>query len=307
MKLYLIAGHGAGDPGACGNGYTEAERVRALCSKIKEFGGDNVVYLDPNRDWYADNGISSLNISSSDCLLECHMDAGVSSARGGHVIIWGEYEPDKYDNNLAEMITGILPGRAQGIVKRTDLANAKRAVQHVPEINYRLCEFGFITNTTDVNIFNTNIELIAKRVLACFGLSSAANSVTKETQTTSTAAKTTTSAANIIDSASAFDKSLAKAYTCTDNLNMRTGAGTNKTIICTLPKGTKATCYGYYTKINNVKWLCVTATFNNKNYTGYCSSDYLKNDVGYVNTVHNLCTICWTKYCANALFRVQKT
>ena len=30
VKLYVIAGHGAGDSGAVGNGYQEAERVRVL-------------------------------------------------------------------------------------------------------------------------------------------------------------------------------------------------------------------------------------------------------------------------------------
>ena len=40
--LYVIAGHGAGDCGAVGNGYTEAERVRVLASRIKALGGNNV-------------------------------------------------------------------------------------------------------------------------------------------------------------------------------------------------------------------------------------------------------------------------
>ena len=34
MKLFLIAGHGEGDPGAEGGGYTEAERVRALAERM---------------------------------------------------------------------------------------------------------------------------------------------------------------------------------------------------------------------------------------------------------------------------------
>ena len=34
MKLYVIAGHGQGDPGACANGYSEAERVRALLDYV---------------------------------------------------------------------------------------------------------------------------------------------------------------------------------------------------------------------------------------------------------------------------------
>lgn len=40
--LFLIAGHGAGDSGAVGYGYTEAERVRALARRIVALGGSNV-------------------------------------------------------------------------------------------------------------------------------------------------------------------------------------------------------------------------------------------------------------------------
>ena len=52
MKLFVICGHGAGDPGACANGYEEAERVRALGKKIKELGGNNVMLGDVNRNFY---------------------------------------------------------------------------------------------------------------------------------------------------------------------------------------------------------------------------------------------------------------
>ena len=41
-KLFVICGHGAGDPGCCAGGYTEAERVRALGQRIKELGGSEV-------------------------------------------------------------------------------------------------------------------------------------------------------------------------------------------------------------------------------------------------------------------------
>lgn len=60
MHLFIIAGHGAGDPGATGNGYTEAERVRALAAHIGALGGSNVTIADTSRNWYADNGISKL-------------------------------------------------------------------------------------------------------------------------------------------------------------------------------------------------------------------------------------------------------
>ena len=166
--LFVIAGHGAGDPGATGNGYQEAERVRVLAKKIKEFGGDNVTLGDVNRNYYADNGISTLNIPKDWCIIELHMDSGVSSARGGHVIIKSGQNADVYDNALANFIGTILPGRSQHIVQRSGLANPNRAASK--GYNYRLVEFGFISNAIDVSIFNKNIDEIAKGVLTCFGI-----------------------------------------------------------------------------------------------------------------------------------------
>lgn len=166
--LFVIAGHGAGDPGAVGNGYQEAERVRVLAKKIKEFGGDNVTLGDVNRNYYADNGISTLNIPKDWCIIELHMDSGVSSARGGHVIIKSGQNADVYDNALANFIGTVLPGRSQHIVQRSGLANPNRAASK--GYNYRLVEFGFISNAIDVSIFNKNIDEIAKGVLTCFGI-----------------------------------------------------------------------------------------------------------------------------------------
>ena len=86
-KLFIIAGHGAGDSGAVGHGYTEAERVRALASRIAALGGSNVTVGDMSRNWYRDGGITRLNVSKNYQILELHMDSASPSARGGHVII----------------------------------------------------------------------------------------------------------------------------------------------------------------------------------------------------------------------------
>lgn len=167
--IFIIAGHGDGDPGASGNGYKEYERVRALAKKIKAYGGNNVTVGDTSRDWYKDNLISSLNISKNWQIVELHMDgASASSARGGHVIINSTYDPDKYDKALAEFISDILPGRSSTIVKRSDLANPKRAA--AKGYPYRLLECGFITNAQDVKIFNGQMDDIAKGILSVFGI-----------------------------------------------------------------------------------------------------------------------------------------
>ena len=175
MHLFIIAGHGAGDPGACGNGYQEAERVRALAMRIGELGGSNVTVADMSRDWYADNGISTLNIPKDYQIVELHMDSGPAAARGGHVIIKSGFSPDAYDNALAAVLKEILPGRAELIVKHDDLANPKRAA--VKGYPYRLLECGFITNTTDVNIFNSRMDDIARGILGAFGINALVSEV----------------------------------------------------------------------------------------------------------------------------------
>lgn len=172
-KLFVIAGHGAGDPGAVGNGYTEAEWVRVLARKIKELGGGNVILGDLSRDYYRDNGVSTVNLPKEYQIVELHMDAGQETARGGHVIIYIELQADEYDKALANMLADILPGRSQLIVSRNNLANPERAAMR--GYGYRLVEFGFITNAEDVKIFNSRIDDIARGVLNAFGIASAGN------------------------------------------------------------------------------------------------------------------------------------
>lgn len=188
-KLFVICGHGAGDSGACANGYKEAERVRVLGKKIKELGGSNVTLGDVSRDYYADNGISSLNLSKDTQIIELHMDSATASARGAHIIIWHEFQPDDYDNALASFLCGLFPGRSTKIAKRSDLANPARAA--AKGYGYRLAECGFISNKEDLKIFNNNIEKIAKGILEAFGISASGASTSKPSTGTSTGSTST--------------------------------------------------------------------------------------------------------------------
>lgn len=169
--LFVIAGHGAGDCGAVGGGYTEAERVRYLASRLSVLGGSNVTIADTNRNWYADDGIMSLNIPSDWQILELHMDSATASACGGHVIIKEGYNPDKYDTALASFIGSFFPGRAKNIVPRSDLANPNRAAAR--GYSYRLLENGFITNSGDLNKFNGQMDDLARGILNAFGIATA--------------------------------------------------------------------------------------------------------------------------------------
>lgn len=169
--LFLIAGHGAGDSGAVGYGFTEAERVRALASRIVAYGGSNVTLGDTSRNWYADRGITSLNIPKDWQILELHMDSGSASAKGGHVIIKQGYNPDQYDTALANFIGSFFPGRANKIVGRANLANVNRSA--TKGYSYRLLENGFISNKDDLTKFNNQIDDLARGILNAFGIATA--------------------------------------------------------------------------------------------------------------------------------------
>lgn len=93
-----------------------------------------------------------------------------------------------------------------------------------------------------------------------------------------TAAKKSPSGTVKVESAESFSKTVAKTYkvTASSGLVLRAGAGASKKALVTLPKGTKVTCYGYYTRVGNVKWLYVAATYKKKTYNGFCSLQYLK-------------------------------
>lgn len=168
-QLIVLAGHGAGDPGAVGHGYQEAERVRALARRVDALGGDKVSLLDMDRNWYADKGLNTLAVPSGAAVIELHMDSsGSGNARGAHVIINSALAPDAYDKALASKLSAILPGRSDTIVKRSNLANCN--ICYKRGINYRLQEFGFIDNAADIKIFNERMDDIARAVLESFGL-----------------------------------------------------------------------------------------------------------------------------------------
>lgn len=182
-KLYVICGHGNGDPGACANGFDEAERVRALGKRIKKFGGSKVVLMDTSRNWYADGGISTYKFSSDAVLCELHLDSASPSAKGGHVIIKEGYKADKYDKNIAKFITGMFPGRSIHISSRGDLANPNRAA--IRGLNYRLVECCFISNKDDIKKFNSNLDKIAKGFLKAVGIKVVSKTKTTTAKTSS--------------------------------------------------------------------------------------------------------------------------
>lgn len=167
-RIFYVAGHGNGDPGAVGNGHREADMVRKLGARLKELGGDNVIIGDPSINWYASGKFNSAAIPGDCIVIEGHMDAGVPTARGGHVIIQDGLEADQYDAAIAELMGKIFPGRSQLLVPRDNLANPDICSRR--GINYRLVEFGFVTNAEDCQIFLSRMDAVCRGLLAAAGI-----------------------------------------------------------------------------------------------------------------------------------------
>lgn len=216
-KLFVIAGHGAGDSGACSGGYSEADLVRRLASRLKALGGSEVQVGDTNVNWYASNYISKGHCPKGVPVIELHMDSASASARGGHVIIKKGYSADAYDNALASFIGSFFPGRSNKIVGRSDLANPNRAAKM--GVNYRLVECGFISNSGDRNKFINQMDDLARGILKAFGITGSSSG----------------SGGGSAAPSSGYVVSVNVAEG--DKLNIRSGAGTNYNIVGEVHRG----------------------------------------------------------------------
>lgn len=169
-RLYVICGHGNGDPGSSGGGKNEADLVRKLAARMKALGGGSVEVLDTSKNWYAQRLVNSAlkKKVGRDPVVELHMDAANGSAKGGHVIIDADFSADGYDKALANYISKKFPGRADKLVKRNNLANLNRA--QAQGINYRLLECCFIDNRGDREKFIADMDEVAAGILGAFGI-----------------------------------------------------------------------------------------------------------------------------------------
>lgn len=177
-KIMLVAGHGYADPGAVGNGTNERDFIRKnitpiIAKHLRDAGHEVALYggTKQSQDMYQDTaygvrvgnkrdyGLYWVNKQKYDVVVEIHLDAASSSASGGHVIINNRYPADSIDKSMQSVIKNNV-GEIRGITKRNDLLNVN--VSGDININYRLAELGFITNTKDMNWIKKNHKLYSK-------------------------------------------------------------------------------------------------------------------------------------------------
>lgn len=166
-KDLIVMGHGnqpSGifDPGAIGNGTSEAKLLRdELLPHIRKYTGNEVDIYNPNKDMY---GFGDANVVSGyGSVTEIHMDSAGPTATGGHVIYNANSTPDAQDIALKNVMNKYVGLHGTGLKPRLDLYNMN--VFAYRGISYRLVELGFITNANDVNNVRKNIDPLAKDIV----------------------------------------------------------------------------------------------------------------------------------------------
>jgi hypothetical protein len=183
MKILLISGHGAGDPGACSNYGVEATETRRVVNMLKlQFEGYEVtVDVYPiNRNAYEDigNGCLQVNFADYDYVLEVHFNSSTNQAATG-VEVW--VTPIENGITVEQAIVNkvALLGYPNRGVKREDFRVIRTSKNK--GTSAALIETCFISNQDDMNRYNNNFfkvcNAIVEGVAEGFGLNKKAGYV----------------------------------------------------------------------------------------------------------------------------------
>ena len=167
MKILLIAGHGAGDPGACSNYGVEANETRRVVNELKTlFGGyDVAVDIYPiNRNAYEDigNGCLQVNFANYDYVLEVHFNSAANVEAAG-VEIW--VTPIEKGITVEQSIVNkvsTLRYKNRG-VKREDFRVIRTAKNK--GVSAALIETCFISNKNDMDKYNNKFSSVCNAIV----------------------------------------------------------------------------------------------------------------------------------------------
>lgn len=166
VRILLISGHGAGDPGACGY-MVEADETRRVVQGVKNhFNGYNVdLDLYPmNRNAYADvkNGCPAVNFANYDYVLEVHFNSCANpSATGVEIFVTNAEAGIGVEQNIVNNIAAL--GFVNRGVKREDFLVIRSA--KAKGTSSALLEVCFVSNQNDTNNYKAKFDAICKAIV----------------------------------------------------------------------------------------------------------------------------------------------
>lgn len=181
MKILLIAGHGQGDPGACANGYKEADLVREIAPKLKNklSAYANVDVFDMNKNMYKFlKAGNAFNFKNYDYVFELHFNAGVNDTKGNgkttgtEILVHPSEKGTTVEKTIVSNISA-LGFKNRGVKTRSDLQNMNVCKKR-QGVSYALLETCFIDDKDDMKLYvakkDAVITAIANGIISGFNL-----------------------------------------------------------------------------------------------------------------------------------------
>lgn len=171
LKVLLIAGHGAGDPGAVANGIQEADETRAIVSNLDTqlAGICNVDIYPTERNAYKDVKAGALAVkwSDYDYVLEVHFNASKASepddkTKGVECFVTTSEGGISVEEAICKNIASL--GLTNRGVKRKnyDVIQAARSAG----VSSALLEVCFLDDPDDMEIYQNNKAAVATAIAA---------------------------------------------------------------------------------------------------------------------------------------------
>lgn len=162
MKILLIAGHGAGDVGAVGNGCKEADLTRELVNliepKLKRYA--TVVKYNQKRNAFKDVNNGTFTIGKFDYALEVHFNAFNGKARGTEIFVTDKEKGTGVESSIMAQMKKHFSVRG---VKRKNFTVINTIKNK--GISSALLEVCFIDNAIDMKYYLKNKDRIAQSIV----------------------------------------------------------------------------------------------------------------------------------------------
>ena len=171
MKILLISGHGAGDSGAVGNGYKEADLTREVVNILKNKLSNyaQVEVYNQSRDAFSDvnNGNLQVNWKNYNYVFEVHFNAG--GGKGTEIYTTREESAKTVEQKIMDKLGQYFTIRGVKEKNFNVIYSAKKS-----GVSSALLETCFIDNANDMNIYQSNkdriCQAIAEGIAEGFGL-----------------------------------------------------------------------------------------------------------------------------------------
>lgn len=178
-KIFLCAGHGGNDPGALGNGTTEADETRKIVDEAVELlntqNKDFEIVVAPHELSLIEEvkWINRHANAQDDLTLAVHMNSNSGTPGTGIECYYGWKPMAEVIYDTVVKVTG-LPGR-QGGVRGDPIMDGKENPNYLHFNRETICrsallELGFINNPIDLRIAQTTgSQAVANAVMKLFG------------------------------------------------------------------------------------------------------------------------------------------